>query len=171
MKNNTTIVRLILASLAALAMLAFLVLGWLHVKKVNRETAGLSVAAGESARLETEERMIRNIRSEAAAEIRAFEAFTLDNEKLVSLIESVEETGRALKLDLKIDSVEKKESEGAAPQVIRIAVSAQGSWASAYMFLRAVEALPYRVMIERVNLTKDNAAWSETVVFSVHSFK
>lgn len=171
MKNSDTKIRLGILAIIALAMLALLGFGWISIKKENRQTADLMAASGASESAEREEQAIRAIQAESSDEIKALEALALTNDKLVPLIEDIESLGSELGLDLEIASVEKKEAEGSSPQLIRIAVSAKGSWGGVLALLQAVESLPYRVIMESANLNKGTEKWDETLVFSVHSFK
>lgn len=171
MTNPSTKLSLTVLSLAALFLAGLLVLDWRNIKSKNIETAELLSAAGATTQAENEAESIRVFQREAKDDIASLEALTLNSQRLVGLIESIEEAGRTLNLDLEIASVEKKEGEGQAPELLRIAVNAKGSWGSAYALLKAVESLPHRVMIESVGLVKSGNAWEETLVFSLHSFK
>lgn len=170
MNGKDTKITLAVLSLVAVALLAFLAFGWFQLKGENEKTAELLVAVMQQEDREREEQAIRAAKLESAEYISAFENLVLTSEKLVPLIESIEAAGRGAKLDVKLASVDKQDGENGAPQVIRFAVNASGSWAGVSDFLRTVEALPYRVMIESVTLSKGDAGWSEAIVFSLHSF-
>lgn len=171
MNSINTQIRLISLSLVALALLAFIALNWLKIKNENLETTQILIASGATEKAQREAQTIRNIQISAADDLEAFEKIILTDEKLVPLIENIEETSRILRLDLEITSVEKSlESEG-EPQIIRMAINVEGAWSDIYNFLKAIESLPYRIMIEQVSLEKSGTKWSETLSFSIHSFK
>ncbi len=170
MTNHGTKIRLALLSTVALAFCLLLVYVFINIRAENRETAQLSSLTAQSEQEEAATSAIRELRSSAGAEIEAFEQLTLSNERLVPLIESIENMGRALKLSLKIASVEKQDGGEGAPQIIRMVVEAEGGWSGTFSLLRGIEALPYRVMIDSVSLSKEDGGWKETVTLSLHSF-
>ncbi len=171
MNPSTTTVRLITLSIVAFALLAFITFSIWKVGKENAETARLANLLEESEVRTNTLQSIQALQISLGSEIEAFEKLTLTNERLVPLIESIENVGRTLKLDLSILSVEKKEGvEGDAFPKIRITIDAQGAWNGVFSLVEAIETLPYRVMIERVTLIKKDLDWSTMIILSLHSF-
>lgn len=167
---NNTQIRLSILSFAALALSALLVFDYLNIRAESREIARLESLSGETEQREAAARALRALQTSAGGEIEAFENLTLSNESLVPFIESIEEMGRALDLDIKIASVEKKDEGEGGTQRIRMVIQAEGGWRGIFTLLKAVESLPYRVMIENVSQTQSDFAWSETITLSLHSF-
>ena len=56
------------------------------------------------------------------------------------------------------------------PDIIRIVIEAQGSWAPTLSFLHAIESLPHRVMIDESSLSKVEDDWRLRTTLSLHSF-
>lgn len=169
MTCQNTRIRLIAVALFAFATFFLVGLVWRNIKLKNAETAELLVSLGAAENAERQAQAIRVIEMQASRDILALETLALTNDRLISLIESIEEAGRLLKLDLEIASFEKKE-EG-IPQIIRIAINTKGSWMGTSSFLQAIESLPYRVLIETASLAKSGNVWKGSVVFALHSFQ
>lgn len=153
------------------ALLATLVISVYSIRAKNSETAKLLSLSSEADEAKIRAHAIRALRLEAAEDIEAFENLVLSEDKFVSLIETIEEASRALKVDAKVVSVAKADKAASAePVVIRVVVEAKGSWAGVFTFFRAVESLPYKIMVEESHLAKDNAEWRLRVVISLNSF-
>lgn len=168
---NNTKTRLYIASAVALALLAVLIFDVRKMSRENAEIARLVTLSRESEAKANAAQAIRSMQISASEDIKDFENLTLTNERLVPLIESVESVGRALNLDLEIVSVEKKvEGDGAGPQRIRMVIEASGGWDGTFLLLKAIEALPHRVMLENVTLSKGDESWGATVTLSLYSF-
>lgn len=171
MTPNNSKVRFSILSIIALALLVLLVVDVWKMNKENAETARLMALSAEVEAKANTAQTIHSLQTSASEEVRAFENLTLTNERLVPLIESVESVGRALGLDLEITSVEKKqEGEDAGPQRIRMVVEASGTWSGVFSLVKAVEALPHRVMLENVTLTKGEDDWNTMISLSLYSF-
>lgn len=170
MINKNTQIRVGVLALGALALLALFIL---DMRRLSSENAEIVRLLTEYAEIESEESAVHSIKSlkaSSAADIEALEALALNDERIVPLIESIEEAGRVLELELKIVSVD-KDKEDASPQLIRIVIEASGTWDSAFALTQAVESLPHRVMIESVSLTKMENVWRERISISLNSFK
>lgn len=168
--NNSRLLLLAL-SLILVALFAVLAFGIYSIRVKDRKTSELLNLADHNAEVGKLARSVRTIQSNAAEDIRAFDSLVLNSDKLVPLIENLEETGRVLGLSTNILSVEKTEDkESPEPDIIRIIIEAQGSWAKTIFFLRAIESLPYRTMIEGSNLSKVEIGWRSKIILSLHSF-
>lgn len=162
-----------LAALVAISLilLSVFIFGVYDIRTNNRETIELLSAADEASEMRTNAQFIRMMRNNLAGDIRAFEEIVLTSSKLVSLIETIESTGRALGLELEIVSVnEMQDRRARGPKTIRIELEAKGSWASASSFVRAMESLPHRVIMEEVNLSKEDTVWHLRMAISIFSF-
>ena len=83
-----------------------------------------------------------------------------DKDPIVQMIEKIEPAGPRLGIDAEITSVEEGENG------FRLFIEAEGDWAGAFSYLKAIENLPYRVVFERMNLDKSGLAWRlNTVIF------
>ncbi|MFZ2763797.1 MAG: hypothetical protein WAX80_02045 [Minisyncoccia bacterium] len=162
---------LVILSLMSVVLLTVLVLGVYDIKLKNKETSELLNLADNAAELEILVQSIRAIQSEAGKDLATFDSLVLSESKLVPLIESIEGVGRAVGLDVEIVSVGENEDPGASfAQIVRIVVETRGSWASSLSFLRAVESLPNRVIVDETTLSKQEDGWNSRIVLSLYSF-
>lgn len=158
-------------SLVSLALLAVLILSVYSIRIKNRETSELLNLIDNAAEMEMLTRSIKAIQYDAREDIKAFGDFVLSSDKLVPLIESIEGAGRTLGLDTKIISVGKIEDKKLIESdMIRIVMETQGPWAPTLSFLRAVESLPNRVMIEESSFSRGETVWRSKIVLSLYSF-
>jgi len=168
--NNSKLLLMAL-SLILIILLTIVALGIYDIKVKNKETFKLLNKADSVAETENLAQSIRVIQASAAEDIAAFDNLVLVDDKLVPLIESIEETGRELGLDTNIVSVAKiEDKKSVEPDIIRIVVETQGSWAPTLSFLRAIENLPYRVMIDESSLSKGEVDWRLRITLSLYSF-
>jgi len=172
MSHNESKIRLVVSAFIAVGLLTLLFFYTKSISGENAETAKLITSSGQMEEAERAAQLVRSIRASSGADIASFESLVLTSERLVPFIESIESAGRALGVDLEIASVDKKdEGEGSALERIRMVVKASGSWSGTYSLLKAIESLPYRVMIENVSLTKNDSAWEEAITLSLNAFK
>ena len=169
LRNPKLILTFLIFILAAL--LGTLILGIYRIKAVNQEVSESinKIDRIEKGRILTQS--LRAIRTDAEDDIVMFEEFVLTEERLVSLIENLESTGRTLGLEteiLSVGKVEDKKSEEDLP--IRIAIETRGSWNGAFNFLRAVENLPYLVIMEEVDFSKVENIWHLKTVILLQTF-
>ena len=168
--NNSKLLLMAL-SLILIILLTIVALGIYDIKVKNKETFKLLNKADSVAETENLAQSIRVIQASAAEDIAAFDNLVLVDDKLVPLIESIEEVGRELGLDTNIVSVAKiEDKKSVEPDIIRIVVETQGSWAPTLSFLRAIENLPYRVMIDESSLSKGEVDWRLRITLSLYSF-
>ncbi|MEX2013732.1 MAG: hypothetical protein WD896_00050 [Parcubacteria group bacterium] len=162
---------LTMLSLFALVLLAVLVLGVYDIQRKNKEASALLHLADKATRTRVLAQSIEAAQENASGDLAAFDSLTLSSDKLVPLIDSIEAAGRMLNLDTDIVSVDRTEGKGSSePDIIHIVIEAQGPWAQALSFLRAIESLPHRVVIEGSNLARAEVGWRLRVALSLYSF-
>jgi Tfp pilus assembly protein PilO len=166
---NDTRIKLTIVMLLALTLLGVLVFALYDIRNKNNETATLLQLIDGEAESEVFAQSVRIIRKNNEVALSALDDLTLSSSKLVFLIEGIESTGRGLGLVTSISSVDEVK-EGDANR-IKIRVESLGSWASVFTFLRAIESLPHRVIIDDVSLTKESEAWRLSVLFSLYTFE
>jgi Tfp pilus assembly protein PilO len=172
-------------SLLSIVFLAVLILEIYNIQLKNREASELFNLADNNAKMAVLTQSIRMVQTNSAEDIAAFDKLTLSDANLVSLIENIEATGHVLGLNTNIVSVEKiEDKKSAEPDLIRLAIETQGSWAPTLSFLRAIESLPHRVMINESNLSRneagpasprqggagDGVSWHLKIILSLYSF-
>ena len=168
--NNSKLSFIILV-LISIVLLAVLILGTYTIQLKNKEASELLNLVDQATEARTLAQSIRMAQNNAAEDLAAFDGLTLSDDKLVSLIEDIEEMGRALGLDASIVSVGKiEDKKSVEPDIIRIVMETQGSWAQTLSFLRAIESLPHRVMIDESSLSKVEAGWHLKIILSLYSF-
>ena len=175
--NNSKLLLAIL-SLISIMLLTVLILGTYNIQLKNKAASKLLNLADEAAEAKILSQSVRMIQKNAAEDIAAFDSLTLSGDNLVPLIEDIEGAGQTLGLDTKIVSVGKiEDKKSVEPDIIRIVMETQGSWAPTLSFLRAIESLPHRVMIDESILSRDEigpagngASWRLKIVLSLYSF-
>lgn len=163
---------LVLLSLVLIFLVAALVFGLYDIKTKNKEVSRIINDVDESAKTEELVQSIKEIQTAAAEDLETFESLVFTDGDLVPFIENIEEVGEKLSLETKIVSVNeiasKKPDE---PNLIRLTIeTVEGSWPATLSFLRAIESLPYRVMIDESTLSKDTNGWRLRMTISVHAF-
>ncbi len=172
MTLNRTKSFLIVSFIVAITLLATLIFVVYSIRSKNRQASELLNTADRIAEATVLADSIDNIKAEAGSDLEALEDLTLSSDKLIVFIESIEDVGRQLKLDMNISSVERVEDKKATePSVFRMVLDARGSWLSTFAFLRALENLPYRVMVDEINLSRVEIGWQAKVILSIHSFE
>jgi hypothetical protein len=168
--NRSTAV-FIVSFFVAVTLLGVLIFLVYSIRSKNREASELINTADRIAEATVLAESIENIQADAGPDLEALSNLALSSDKLIFFIESVEGVGRKLKLDINISSVERIEDKKAAEEpVFRMVLDTQGSWLSTFAFLRALESLPYRVMVEEINLFRAEVGWQAKVVLSIHTF-
>ena len=162
---------LIMLSLISVVLLAALTLGVYYVRAQNQETSEMLNIVDQATEVETLTQSIRMIQNSSAEDITALDGFVLSSEKLVSLIEEIEGVGRAVGVDVDILSVEKVENKKTNEQsTIRLSMETHDTWASTLAFIRAMESLPHRVMVEGSTLSREETDWRSRLVLSLYLF-
>lgn len=158
-----------LLSFAAIILLGLALLDLRKVVVENREASSLALTAEEKGREEAVVQSVKVLRQRSGEVVEEFERLTLTNEALVPTIELIESGGRSLGLAVEIASVEKSGGAG-EPSKVRLVIETKGAWSGTLSFLRAVESLPHRVMIENVYFTKEGGQWRSSIAVSLYSF-
>jgi Tfp pilus assembly protein PilO len=162
---------LIILSLISIILMTVLILGVYNIRFKNKETLELFNLVDEAAEKEALSQSIRTMQNTAREDIKAFNEIVPSSGKLIPLIENLETSGRALGLDVEILSVEEvKNTDSLGLQNIRIAIETQGSWPSTLSFLRVIESLPHRVLIDESSISKQGDLWRSRIILSLHLF-
>lgn len=168
-KNSKAL--LITLSLISLVFLSLVVFGIYDIKSKNKNTSELLNQADSVSETGNLAQSIKMMQMNAEEDLSAFEELVLTSDKLVPLIEELESTGRGFGLDTKIISVGKVEDKKALePSMIHIILEAQGPWAETLAFLRAIESLPHRVIIDEASLSEVDVNWRLRITLVLPSF-
>jgi hypothetical protein len=172
MSAKNTKYLLLSLSLIALVLLGALVYGTYRINGYVIKTEEMLRLADESVQADILAHALRVLQNESSQELTALEDFTLSESELVLFVENVEATGRELALETEIASIIKTEDKkGIEPTIIKLTVETTGSWSNSVTFLRAIENMPYRLIIDEASLDKEEQHWRTRVVMSVHLFK
>lgn len=162
---------LITLSLIFLVFLAVAIFGFFDIKAKNKKISELLNEADRVSETGDLAQSIRTIQMNAEKDLVTLDKLVLTNNKLVPLIESIEEAGQELGLETKIISVGKVEDKKSlGPSTIRITLETQGPWAPTLSFLRAIENLPLRVIIDESSFSKVDVYWRLRITLALHSF-
>lgn len=168
--NNSKLFLIMLSFISAI-LVTVLSLGFYSIQAKNKETSQLLNVVDNATEESILTRSIRAIRNNADKDLVAFDKFVFSGDKLVPLIEKIEEAGRALGLDTNILSVGKiEDKKSLEPNIVRITMETQGPWAPTLSFLRAMESLPYRVMIDESSFTREETVWRLKITLALYSF-
>ena len=164
-------VLLLILSLVALLLLAFLSLDVYNIRLKNKETSRLLNQVEQATMERTLFQAVRTLQETGTVEIEAFNNLILTDERLVPTFESIEKAGRALGLKTAITSVDKVDgANGGGPQQINLSIETEGTWAGSLAFLHAVESLPHRVIMNDVDFSKRGELWLSRINISLYSF-
>jgi len=159
-------------SLTALALVALISVTTYSIRASSQKTSELLNLADEAAQIEILAQSIRVLQNDKRAELEKLDNFTLTEDDIVPFIESIEETGRNLGLETNIASLGKIEDKKAAvPTMMKMVVEIDGSWESTFTFLKVLENMPYRLIIDESTLDKSESTWKSRIVLSAHLFK
>jgi Tfp pilus assembly protein PilO len=162
---------LLVLSLISVILITVFVLGVYSIRAKNEKISGLLNLADQVAEAKTLSQSIKAAQHTASEEIKAYNDLILSEYKLVPLIEDIEDSGRALGLDIDILSVgEVKDSGTSGPQKIRMAIETRGSWARSFSFVYVIESLPHRVIVDEIILSKEGDGWHSKIALSFYLF-
>lgn len=155
-----------------LVLLAVLVFGTYDIRTKNTEISRIINEVDRAAETKRLIQSIKEIQSNVSADLETFDNTVFTSDKLVPLIESIEDAGFKLGLETKIASVSEIEDKKSAKQkFIRMVIETKnGSWNSTLSFVKAVESLPHRVMVEETNVFKELDSWRLRMTISIHVF-
>ncbi|KKW14411.1 MAG: hypothetical protein UY54_C0019G0016 [Parcubacteria group bacterium GW2011_GWA2_50_10b] len=165
--------KLILAvlSLSAALLLVFMVLDIYNIRAQNEETSRLLNTADQAANQKVLSQSIRSFQNQAKNDIALLDNLILTEGRLVPVIEDIEQAGRSLGLQTKIISVDQPDNKGAeVSRQIKLVVETSGSWSGNYSFLKALESLPTRVVIDEARLSKEGSSWQSRITLSLYLF-
>ncbi|MBI2086748.1 MAG: hypothetical protein HYT69_01075 [Candidatus Zambryskibacteria bacterium] len=170
--NNSKIL-LFALSLVSIILLGVLYLGAYGIWTKNKETSKMLALADEVEREAILTQSIRMTKNTAATELEQLDNLVISDSKLASLIEKIEQAGSSFGLNISILSVgkvEDKKAKPVEPHLVRIVMETAGPWAPTLAFLRAIETLPYRVMIEESSIYREEIFWRSKIILSLNSF-
>lgn len=177
MKDRSTLTILILSSSVALLLLGLLTYVIYDIRASSRKTVALLQEADKITSEDLLFQSIRSVRGSIIEDLSNFDDIVLTEEKVVPLIERIEDAGRGLGLETTITSVSllKVEGNGVAqptdkPKRVKLIIETKGGQNSTLNFLSALESLPQRILIDESNLIQEEGGWRTRTALSVYAF-
>lgn len=169
-RSNQSLIGLLLLFLVIIVGL--IAYGDYKIKDMNKETAVLLLKVESSEEDELLAQSIRMTQNTASSSLTLLDKYMLEENEIVSLIETIESTGRSLGVSVSIESVnvDKPKANSKLPRTARLSVEAEGSWSGVAGFLEAMESLPYQVGIEDTNLVKGEPLWALKIDLATYTF-
>jgi hypothetical protein len=169
--NNTKSI-LVLFSLLSLVLFGVLSMGFYKIRIKNEETYKLLNTVSQADQAEILAQTIEAARTKAALDLETLNKLTFEEAKTVSLIEDVEQAGRDLGVRTQINAVNKTSLPNSPElELFKMTIEARGTWQNTFSYLKALESLPYRIVMENTNLKKEENEWVLRIVMGLHSFK
>lgn len=175
MKSKNTLTILITVSITALLLALLLVYGVYDIRKKNQKTSELLQQADKIAHEDVEFQSIRSVLGGIKEDIEEFNKFTLTEPGVVPMVEKIESAGRKLGLETNTTSISVAKPDGAASSTegvkkIKIVVETKGTESATLTFLRSLESLPYRIMIDESSIIQEEGGWRSRTSFAVYTF-
>lgn len=166
MFKNSKLTLWILAFIT-LIMVCLFVLDIYHIRSENKETSRILLEAEKAANEESLAQSVRSFQNTASSELLELDTIAVSDKNLILALEKIESISNRLGLSSEIKAVD--ELEEGEPRV-RITLESTGSWSGIYSLLRAIESLPYRVMLEKSTLSDGELGWQSTITLSLYLF-
>ncbi|MDQ3089823.1 MAG: hypothetical protein M3Q24_01560 [bacterium] len=185
MKKNSTKNTLILFLILTILLVGILVFGVLFINKKNDRTKELLTTVESSSNNSLLIQSLRLAEMDPQSDLALLEQIALNRSDLISFIETLEETGRQIGINVKIASVSVEENVSSGLDKINFKIETSGNWKGTMMFNKTLENLPNKTIIdsstlsageilsERVSATSTSSqtVWKSKVNFSVYSRK
>ncbi len=165
--KKDTILTVSFLGMLVLGMLILLGFSIYQIRGENEETSLLLSAIEKRAEEDALVQSIKSLQKSAEAEILTLEEATISEAELVSVIEKLEEAGRALSLNLEVVSVDKIEDD--MPRVL-LALESEGSWQKNFLLLSALEELPYKAVLSEATLSKEGSNWRTRATLTLYLY-
>lgn len=162
---------LLLSSFAALLSLGALVFLSYESARARAAVVGVQDEIAAGARREALGASIRAALAETRADREALAAHFVPEDGTVAFIEEMEALSRQARVELDIQSVAVTPAEQASLEVLRMVLSAKGSWQSVIHFLVLVDALPVVHTLTNVSLERPEGGKTWTLIMSIGTFK
>jgi hypothetical protein len=176
----------ILILLSVLMLVGFGILGLevYSIIQTNKSVADLSHTISVEAHQQQTQSLATTLVNNADPDISLVNNSVLTSDGDVSFIEYLESVAKSYNLQVVIDSLSLADDSTLAPDnmdLLQVKVDVKGSWTDVYLFTSRIEALPYSVRIDGVDIlntknigsldpavvTPASGAWQETVNMSV----
>lgn len=99
---------------------------------------------------------MKNIVNQFSSSISQIESSIVSKDGDVAIIETIEQIGQKNNLELSVDSISEEDlpsTKDSGITTLKISARTSGSWKSIYNFVSELEALPYKVKIQRLSFS------------------
>lgn len=162
---------LLLGSLAALLSLGALLSLSYESARARAAVALVQDDIAAGARREALGASIRAALAETSVDREALAVHFVPEDGTVAFIEEMEALSRQARVELDIQSVAVAPAEQTSLEVLRMVLSAKGSWQGVTHFLALVDALPVVHTLSNVSLERQEGGKTWTLIVSLGAFK
>jgi hypothetical protein len=168
MSSKSRIIYLVLLIAVFAALLGYLLVSISSARRSANEAYAESLSLSGNDSWTREVRMIQN---ELQSDLAALDEAAITQPELISLIESLEKTGREMGLKVLFSSITAEgEQSSTTPQTVKMTVDTEGSWSASLAFVNLLEHLPVKSSIENSNLNVFGKAWRSGTTLRVTVF-
>ena len=175
MKLSQTQIQTLLAGLGVVVLLVIYVVMFNSIKNQNNQISILRNQVDIEIQKDQRLHSIKQLLSDLNPELGQIDSFFVKSDGVVSFLEYLESLGRSINLSITVNSVSvNDQSDNGLPyDQLKIEFVAQGFWGSITQFLSLLEASPYGVIVERVQLERipSSRLWQANIGFSVSKLK
>lgn len=115
-------------------------------------------------------REVGRIQDELQGDLATLDEAAITQPELISLIESLEKTGREMGLKVLFSSLVSEGVSSTTPQTVKMVVDTEGSWSASLAFVNLLEHLPVKSSIENSTLNLSGTAWRSGTTLRVTVF-
>lgn len=167
---------LIVVAIIALCFIGGYVYLTKYIASLSSKTAELKQYVSDKEIVYTKAQSLQKVASDAVQQKAKISSYFVKKDGAVDFISEIEKTARVLNLEYTtqgIDEVDTDELHQQNRGFLRVSFFAKGSWSSCMRFLKAIETLPYGMVIDSAILSTSggrdgfsNVSNSETVASS-----
>ncbi len=158
----------ILISLFLLAsvLLIVLIYGLYKIRTQSEQVVNLESRAVSLGQMDNVAQSVRFIKNSSGRDLSSLDGLIISQKKVVSFIEMIERLGGNMGLETHTLSVNTDEA------TVRIALETDGSWARSMDFIRALENLPYKVVLDETTTASnfESEGWHTNITMILPIF-
>jgi Tfp pilus assembly protein PilO len=153
-KTKSLLITLLILAVLGLAVLGY---GVYYIGLKNKETSELSATIEANSKSAALIQSIKSLQNNSGSDLDTLDNVALSEADLVTFIENLESLGKGMGLQTKIASVSiESPKDTNSPSKIHLKIETSGGWGGTLQFAHALENLPYRTIINYLNLSTDN---------------
>lgn len=140
--------------------------------KYKAETIAATASAQSRLGSDVWSRNVKEIQGEFGVETEVLHAAAITRPGLATLVELLESTGKDMGLSVTIVSVKNESDKDPVnkPHNVRITIETRGGWSGSLAFVRLLQSLPHKTMIESTSLSRQEGGWKSSSVIKIVAF-